>query len=266
MGLTFTKNINEITRINGETELIFNDNGVLVPSESNNSQVTTLAVGREVGAYYLYRTDGVVNDDEELATYQTIVPTANLGDLIYVDVDGDGEITQLDREYRGSALPDFEAGFNMNLSFKGIDLATQWYAAVGHEVMNGSSAFAHSNGRHTNLVYQWSAANPTSDIPLWRDRGNSHPNYSGNTDLWLEDGTFLRLRTVTLGYQIPKTLLSKAGIERCRIYLSAQNPLTFTNYTGPDPEVGGNNVALRGLDRGNYPVGAQYLFGTQLSF
>ncbi|NJB85420.1 TonB-linked SusC/RagA family outer membrane protein [Lewinella marina] len=265
LGLTFTRNINEITRINGETELIYNDNGVAVPGE-NNSQVTTLAVGREVGSYFLFRTNGVVNDQEELAAYREIEPTANLGDLIYVDVNGDGAITQQDREYRGSALPEFEAGFNTNFSFKGIDLSTQWYAAVGHEIINGSAAFAYSNGRHRDLVYQWSAANPESDIPLRRDRGNSHPNYAGNTDLWLEDGTFLRLRTVTLGYQLPPTVLARVGIERCRVYLSAQNPLTITDYTGADPEVGGNNVAIRGLDRGNYPVGAQYLFGTQISF
>ncbi|TXF86669.1 TonB-dependent receptor [Neolewinella aurantiaca] len=264
-GATFTRNVNEITKINGDTEIIYNTAGTSVLGDPN-SKVTTIAVGHEAGAYFLYQTDGVVNDAEELAAYQELRPTAQLGDLIYKDTDGDGRITETDRVYSGSALPEFEVGFNTNLYFKGFDFNMQWYASVGHEIINGSSAYAYGFERHRDLVYQWSASNTESNIPLYRGDSKAHPNYAGTTDFWLEDGTFLRLRALTLGYELPKSLISKAGFEGIRVYISGQNLLTITDYKGYDPEIGGNNIATRGLDRGTYPISRQVLFGTQFSF
>lgn len=265
LGAIYTKNVNEITSINGTTDLIYNANSASILGDGN-SVVTTLALGHEVGSYFLYETAGTIKDVEELAAYQAIIPDAKLGDLIYIDKNNDGKISELDRTYHGSGLPDYEVGANLNLEFKGFDLIMQWYASVGHEVINGSSAYAYSFARHEGLLNMWTPENPTSDLPIFRGTSKDHRNYAGTTDLWLEDGTYLRLRVATLGYTLPKSLTNQFGVNNLRVYLSAQNPLTFTRYTGFDPEIGGNNVALRGLDLGRYPVSRQYLFGLQLDF
>jgi len=118
MNGTFTTNRNEVTRINGLGGFTFTDDPGLVTGARSDSQITTLAEGYEAGAFFLYPTDGVVNTAEELAEYQTIRPGAQIGDLIYKDTDGSGDITESDRVYSGSGLPEYEIGYNLNLDYK----------------------------------------------------------------------------------------------------------------------------------------------------
>jgi len=207
----------------------------------------------------------VADTPEKLEAYKEIVPTARMGDLIYDDNNNDGKITEADRVYSGSGLPEYEAGVTLNAEYKGFDLSMQWYAAIGHEIMNGAKATAYGYGRHKDLVYAWSEANSDSPIPSYRGDLKHHDNYKGYTDLWLEDGTYLRLKNVTLGYSFPKTVLETVGIQKTRIFVTAQNPITFTNYEGYDPEIGGS-IKDRGLDKGNYPVTSLYTVGLNLNF
>ena len=265
LGAVYTKNTNEITSINGTTELIYNSNSAIILGDGN-STVTTLALGHEVGSYFLFETDGTIKDGEELAAYQDLDPTARLGDLKYVDLNQDGKITQEDRQYSGSGLADYEVGMNLSLDYRGFDFIMQWYASVGHEIMNGSAAYAFTWRRHEALLNMWTPENPTSNLPIHRSTSKEHVNYAGTTDLWIEDGSYLRLRVATLGYTLPQRFTNRFGVNNFRVYVSAQNPLTFTKYTGFDPEVGGSNVATRGLDLGRYPISKQYLFGLQLDF
>ncbi len=109
----------------------------------------------------------------------------------------------------------------------------------------------------------WTPQNPDSDIPSDRIDG-FHNNIRARSDYWLEDGSYLRVRNISIGYTF--AVASKIGIEKARIYVSSLNPFTFTNYTGYDPEVGGDGLFLRGVDRGNYPVARQITGGVQLSF
>lgn len=266
MNGTFTTNKNKITRINGLGGFTYTNDSGLISGARDDSQITTLAEGYEAGAYFLYPTDGIVNNADELAAYRAIEPGAQMGDLIYKDTSGNGSIGEEDRVYSGSGLPEYEIGYNLNLNYKGFDLSMNWYAALGHEVMNGSKATAFGYGRHEDLVYQWSEANPDSQIPAYRGNVKNHDNYKGYTDLWLEDGDYIRLRQATLGYSFSKKFLERlGGINRLRFYVSAQNPITITNYTGYDPEVGGR-ITSRGLDKGNYPKTATYLLGLNLNF
>ncbi|TGV02971.1 SusC/RagA family TonB-linked outer membrane protein [Flavivirga rizhaonensis] len=261
----FSTNKNEITRIEGNGGFILtNDNG-LVSQDGGFSTITALAEGYEAGAFFLYTTNGVINTQEELDAYNALGEQAKFGDLIYEDNNNDGRISEADRVYKGSGLPEYEIGYNLNLDYKGFDLSMNWYAALGHEIMNGSKASAFAFGRHEDLVYQWSEVNSSSNIPTFRGISKNHPNYRGYTDLWLEKGDYLRLRQVTLGYSLSKKLTERIGLTRFRLYVSAQNPLTFTNYTGYDPEVGGG-ISARGLDKGNYPITSQYLLGLNLNF
>ncbi len=262
---TFSTNKNEVTKVNGMGGFTLLDDGGLISGKKSVSQVTAIAEGYEAGAFFLRPTNGIVDSHEKLAEYQNIRPDARMGDLIYKDTNGDGLISDLDRVYSGSGLVEYEVGLNAQASFKGFDFSMQWYSAIGHEIMNGAKATAYGWGRHKDLLYQWSEANPTSSIPSYKGEPNKHFNYEGHSDLWLEDGTYLRLKEITLGYTLPQVSTRGWGIDKCRFYVTAQNPLTFTDYSGYDPEVGGN-VKSRGVDKGNYPVTSLYTVGVNLNF
>ncbi|KAA5823723.1 TonB-dependent receptor [Algibacter amylolyticus] len=276
-GLTFTKNVNEITKMSGSNKIQYLDNSEVVQGVPNEDLVSVLAEGYEAGSFFLIKTDGIIDTQEKLDAYNPLVGgNANLGDLRYVDaltVDtdgdgvpdaGDGIIDLNDRQYAGSGSPEFEMGFNFGANYKDFDISMQWYASFGAEVMNGSKAYSYKAGTHRDLLYQWSPQNTTSAIPT--NRGRDHENFRGYTDFWLEDGTFARLRNIAIGYSLPKDMLEKNGISKVRLYVSAQNPITITKYTGFDPEVGNNSLATRGLDRGNYPISSSFRFGVQLAF
>ncbi|GAB1855494.1 TonB-dependent receptor [Flavobacteriaceae bacterium MHTCC 0001] len=279
IGATYTKNVNEVKRMAGSNKTLFLAGSTVVQGVSNEDLVSVVAEGFPAASFFLIKTDGIISTQEELDEYTQLgglATTAGLGDLRYVDaltVDtdndgipdaGDGIIDLNDRQFAGGGIPDFEMGFNFSAEYKNFDFSMQWYGAFGGEVMNGSKAYAYKFGRHQDLVYQWSPANPTSLVP--RDRGASHENYRGYTDYWLEDGSFVRLRNVALGYSVPKSAIEKYGISNVRIYLSAQNPITITDYTGFDPEVGNNGFSTRGLDRGNYPISRTFRLGVQFAF
>ncbi|WP_281614857.1 TonB-dependent receptor [Flammeovirga sp. SubArs3] len=263
---TFSSNQNEITNMNSEDFVYTADQG-LIWGAVNQSRATVFAKGYEAGAFFLYKTEGIINTEEKLAQYNKVNPSAKMGDLMIQDTNGDGQITEADKIYAGSGLPQYETGFILNLRWKNWDFMMNWYAALGHEIMNGSKLMAYSEGRHQDQIHTWSPDNPYSEIPAYRgDLKQGTTNFRGDTDLWLEDGSYLRLKNVTLGYTLPKSVLKKAKIDTFRIYVRAQNPLTFTNYTGYDPEIGGNGVSSRGLDKGNYPITAYYSTGFRINF
>ncbi|MBB6461946.1 SusC/RagA family TonB-linked outer membrane protein [Flammeovirga kamogawensis] len=263
---TFSSNQNEITNMNSEDFVYTADQG-LIWGAVNQSRATVFAKGYEAGAFFLYKNEGVIKSAEQLADYQKVNPAARMGDLMLQDTDGDGQITEKDKIYSGSGLPQFETGFILSLRYKRWDFMMNWYAAIGHEIMNGSKLMAYSEGRHVNQIHTWSEDNPTSDIPAYRgDLKQGTTNFRGDTDLWLEDGSYLRLKNITLGYTLNGKGIKKAGIGSMRFFIRAQNALTFTNYTGYDPEIGGNGVSSRGLDKGNYPITALYSGGFRLNF
>ncbi|TYA71730.1 SusC/RagA family TonB-linked outer membrane protein [Seonamhaeicola marinus] len=272
LGFTYTKNENEITKMADGNELIFNPNSNIL-----GTPVTVFTVGREAAAYWLKETDGTIQTQEELDEYRLIDSNAQLGDLKYIDqltedTDGDGipdagdnVIDANDRVYSGSGLPEFELGFNMNWSYKNFDLTMNWYASVGAELINGTKADAMARGRHRDLFNMWTPNNPTSNTPFYVDRDGRHPNYNGDSDLWVENGDYLRLKLISLGYTLPKDITEKVGLSRARLYFSAQNPITITGYDGYDPEVGGN-VARRGLDTARFPLSSLYSVGVNFEF
>ncbi len=262
---TFSTNKNEITSINGTKLPVYtNDNG-LISAAVNQSRVTMLAEGHEAGAFYLWRTDGIADTDVKLAEYQKINPLARMGDVVYIDQNGDGQMSDLDRVYSGSGLPDYEIGFNYQLNYNQWDLYMNWYSALGQEIMNGAKATAFAYGRAKDLVYAWSESNPNTSIPAYRGDIKKHENYIGYSDLWLEDGSYIRLKNITLGYTVPQKVTEKLHLQKLRFYMSAQNALTITKYSGYDPEIGGSIIS-RGLDKGNYPSAAVYMLGMNLNF
>lgn len=264
---TFTTNTNEVTDLNGIERGYAN--GRPLASRGENVEYTTfLAKGYEAGAFFLFQNDGVIKTQEQLDEYNQLdlssVSTPQLGDLMYKDANNDGKIDDKDRVYSGSGQPEFEAGLNLNLKYKNFDFDVQGYYVGGTEIYNGAKLYAYTAGRHIDLVNMWSPQNPTSNVPTFRQNA-FHSNVRAASDYFLEDGSYLRIRTLTLGYSIPG-IKDATGIDKARVFLTSTNPFTFTSYTGYDPEVGGDGLFTRGIDSGSYPVTRQFMLGVQLSF
>ncbi|MCW2120741.1 SusC/RagA family TonB-linked outer membrane protein [Flavobacterium sp. 7A] len=277
-GITYTNNKNTVTKTPPENPFINLDNSYISNRDTNTDLVTVITPGYVAGAYFLLDSYGVIKNQAELDEYKALVPNANvkMGDLRYVDqptIDtnndgipdkGDGYITQADRRYFGSALPKFEMGFNFSLDYKNFDMSMQWYGVYGSKVLNGTKAYAYQSLTHQDILYSWSPQNTNTDIPA--NRGVKTASYRGNSDYYLEDGSYIRLKNLTFGYSISKKRLSQTAFSKVRFYITAQNPFTLTKYTGYDPEVGNNGLSTRGLDRGNYPTVSQFNGGLQLQF
>ncbi len=261
---TFTKNINEITGLGTMDEIALQDSKPGSWRSSLQDVTTYMRPGHEAGAFFLIPTEGIIKTEEELVKYQELVPTAQLGDLRMVNTTKDNVIDDKDRVYAGSGMPKFETGLIFNADYKGFDVSMHLYYSHGAKVYNGAKFFAYSQKRHKDLYSMWTPANPNSNIPAARNSAE-HDNYRTRTDYFLEDGSFLRIRNFTLGYTIPKRVFGNK-VEQLRCYLTAQNPLTFTKYEGYDPEVGGNGVSTRGIDKGNYPITRKFLMGVQFDF
>ncbi len=260
---TFTMNDNEVTDLAG-IERGFANGRPVVSLGENIDYTTYLAKGYEAGAFFLVENAGVIKTQEQLDAYKVIDGSAQLGDMMYIDQNGDNSIDDNDRVYSGSGQSDFEAGVNLNLSYNNWDLYVQTYGTYGSKIYNGAKLYAYQSGRHSDQYYMWTPQNPTSDIPTNRQNAY-HNNVRARSDYFLEDGSYFRIRNITLGYSFAE-LLKDSGIENLRLYATAMNPLTFTEYSGYDPEVGGDGIFTRGVDRGNYPVTRQFTLGLQLSF
>ena len=256
---TFTKNVNTVTDLNGTNRGFAG--GVPITSVANADNTTFLAVGSPASSFFLVQNEGVIKTEEQLEAYRQIVPDARIGDIAYIDQNGDNVINDDDRVFAGSGQPEFEAGLALNLEYKGFDFFVQNYLAYGAEVYNGARLAAYVYGRHLEQFNQWSAQNTDSDIPA-RRAGLVTDSTRPRSDYFLEDGSYLRIRNITLGYSIPASKV----FNKARIYVASQNPFTFTKYTGFDPEIGGDGIFTRGVDQLSYPVSRRVLVGLQLGF
>lgn len=259
--LNFTKNINEVTSLGGMEQIAMTDSQLGSWLGWNTVYLSYMKEGYSAASFFLIETDGVIKTQEELEEARKYQPSAALGDLKLVDANGDNKINDEDRQYQGTAFPDFEASLMLNLGWKGFDLSTQLYASIGGKVYNGANQFAYEARRHANVYNMWTPANPTSDIP----NAGSKENFNPRTDYFLEDGSYLRFKTITLGYNLPRRWIQGA-LSNARIYLTAENPFTFTNYSGFDPEVGGVSLGARGIDKGSYPITRKFMIGVQFGF
>jgi TonB-dependent starch-binding outer membrane protein SusC len=236
-----------------------------------------LAEGEPLGAFRGFKVVKIFQTQEEINTANAGAPdgvyTSTLtrpGDIHFEDLDGDGDLTSSDQDIIGSAQPDFFGGWTNTLGFKGIDLTIFAQYVYGNEIYNNSASFHDGMngifGQSKNTLNRWTPANTNTDVP----RGvHADPNNNRRvSDRWIEDGSFVRLKSVVLGYSLPKSLIDKARLSNVRIYASAQNLITITNYSGLDPEVNtfsGSNTAL-GTDFLTFPQARTITFGVNLGF
>jgi TonB-linked SusC/RagA family outer membrane protein len=246
-----------------------------IRSGSILTQYTSLtAVGHPVGEFYGYVTDGVFQTADEVKTHATQQPGTAAGDIRFKDLNGDGVINDQDRTFLGSPIPKFTAGFTNNFSYKSFDLSVFFYGVYGNKLFNANRVFdeamAGAANQTTRVLGRWqSAASPGDGVTPRAVFGDPNTN-SRVSDRYIEDGSFLRLKNVTLGYTFRPgengVGFGKVRAQSLRIYATAQNLLTFTHYTGYDPEVGsfGQSVQVTGVDNGTYPVARTFTVGLNL--
>lgn len=233
-----------------------------------------LQPGEAIGAFFGYEVVGLFRDASDVtksATQEAAAP----GRFKYRDVNGDGVINSDDRTFFGNPNPDFTAGLNIALNYKNFDFSTFLYASVGNDVLNYvrywtdfPQVFEGAVSR--DAVYNsWTPQNPDAKVPILERSSNFSTTQQFNS-YYLENGSFLKMKSLILGYTLPGNLLSRFGIEKLRVYVQAANLFTITKYTGIDPELQGADTGDNttfGIDLGNYPANQKnFNFGINLNF
>lgn len=282
---TWTTDFNIAFNKNEVLELAENQTSLLTAAsfdQNYNSQTSYIAkVGLPMGMMYGYVYEGTYKYDDfnksgETYTLKNGVPhfstenNTQPGMPKYKDLNGDGIIDSNDRTIIGRGLPIHTGGFTNNFTYKGFDLSIFFQWSYGNDIMNANRLFFESSNNKSRELNQyasyadrWTPENPDSDIPA-ATTSSSNRVISSRI---IEDGSFLRLKTLTLGYTFPKAMIAKAKLSNVRLYLAAQNLWTWTSYSGYDPEVSVRNSALTpGLDFSSYPRSYSLSFGVNLGF
>jgi TonB-linked SusC/RagA family outer membrane protein len=262
----FSANKNKVVEIGNGVQQFF----PVVPNGSLlQQQPVIVKVGLPLGTFWGYQTNGIFQTQEEINTQPKINSLANtkLGDRKYVDTNGDGIISALDKGNLGSSQPKFVASFSNTVSYNNFDLNFSFQGSYGGKIFNALSQQLEVSTLGTNaaatLLDRWTTTNPSNEIP----RASSSP-VAIVSERFVEDASFLRLKLITLGYTLPKSLSSKIGTKSIKLYVSAENLITWTKYTGYDPEVSSyeQNNLYPGIDFGAYPNSKTFITGLNVTF
>lgn len=229
---------------------------------------TRTGLGRSFNEYYGYESLGIFQSQAEIDAYKgpggTILqPTAKPGDIKFANRDGNESITAADRTYLGSPIPKFTYGVTLNIGYKGFDLVAFGNGVGGNMIFQGlrrlDVTFANWQ---TAILDRWTPSNPSATQPrvVQSDPNGNNTKFSKK---YLEAGDYFRLKTLQIGYNLPKTFTQKIGAQKVRVYLMSENLWTVTNYTGYDPEIGGT---VLGVDRGVYPQARSFMVGLNVGF
>ncbi|PWE01088.1 SusC/RagA family TonB-linked outer membrane protein [Marinilabilia rubra] len=230
--------------------------------------------GQPIGYFYGYKTDGVFQTQAEIDNHAAQVGADNAGlepgDLKFVDTNEDGLINDDDRTFLGSPIPDFTYGLNGGLNYKGVEFSLFFQGSQGNEIFNAMKTHLYKfdeTNKHKDMLNSWTPQNTNTDMP--RLDGNDINNTNRTSDRFVEDGSYIRLKNLTVGYNIPEKFLSPVGVKALKVYFSGQNLWTKTDYSGADPEIGqrsSTNYLSRGVDIGTYPQAQVYTFGVKMQF
>lgn len=263
---------NELTKVNGSRDEWTGFN------PHDKGAITYAKTGFPIGYFNIIKTDGIFQSEEEIKAYvdkdgNMIQPNAQPGDLKYIDYNGDGKIDNLDRQDCGSAFPKVTLGINLGAEWRGIDLNLFFDGNFGNKIYNAqyfSTVYNEVTGnQYAERSNSWTENNRNTDIPRYVSGNDNNGTNWGYTDRWLENGSFLRLKTLELGYTFPKAWTSKAKMQNLRVYTAMENLFTITSYKGYNPDLGVNpdqSIMTRGCDDGRYPTARTITFGLQLNF
>ena len=255
---------NEVTYLGQGKEFITSG----VAGFQSMGEITRTQVGQAYNSFYGFKTAGIFQTQDEVNAYKNasgglIQPNARPGDFRWTDTNGDGVITNDDKQFLGSPLPKFTFGFTLNLEYKGFDLTAFAQGATGNKIFQGIRRLDILNANYqTEALSRWTGPGTSNSYPRLTNN-DTNGNFGNSSDFYLENGDYLRLKLVQLGYTLPTSLVNKVGAQKVRFYVTGENLLTLTKYTGFDPEIGGN---ILGIDRGYYPQARTFMFGANVQF
>ena len=218
--------------------------------------------------FYGYKTDGIFQNQEEIDAYvnekgEKIMPEAVPGDIRFVDVDGDGDFDADDRTYIGNGMPDWTFGLNFSAGWKNFDFYMLWQSTVGNDILDVTRRTDISESNMPSyMLGRWTGEGTSYKYPRLVRGDNVNWQMS---DLYVQDGSYLRLKNIQLGYTLPQKWTKAVLVSSLRVYVAAENLLTFTNYRGYDPEISSGGTSL-GVDYGVYPQPRTLLCGLNLKF
>jgi TonB-linked SusC/RagA family outer membrane protein len=287
IGLTLTTIKNKLTSIASGTDFVTNFGGLILNGFQGWDEYTRSYVGQPVGEFFGYKAIGIYQSQKQIDELNGKAPggiyrpgaVAVPGDRYFADINGDGLVNADDRVPIGNPQPKFFGGLNFDATYKAFDFNLYFYGSYGNKILNYVESNLESLARrggvgseNVNKVYyenHWTPEHPSDRYA--RAVGTGGDNSSINnvpSSVWIEDGSFLKLKNVSLGYTLPSSVLNRFSISRLRVYVSAQNLFTITQYTGLDPEIGiqGGNATQNGVDNGTYPSSKYFTFGLNVTF
>ena len=249
-----------------------NDTGFLNYGISQFSDGSTRAEnGQPFPFFYGYKMNGILQNQAEANDYNSKYGTSSKpGDFRFIDTNNDNKITSDDRTNIGNGTPDWSFGLNFDAEWKGFDLGVFLQGVSGVDVFDATYRQDISSGNYPTWVLQrWTGEGTSNTVPTIGDSKNWVCS-----DMYIQDGSYLRLKNLTLGYTLPRSLTNRIGISRLRIYGRAENLVTWTKYWGFDPEIGAgfdnnsqkHNTEFTGIDYGIYPQARTYTLGINVSF
>lgn len=266
--------INLIGSFNKNKVIAMGSESGSIKGGSTNQNITTseTKAGYPIGGYWLISTAGYFNSQEEVDAYakdgKKIQPAAEPGDIKFVDANNDGVINDDDRVFQGSPFPDFTFALNGNMRYKNFDLSIGLQGMLGNKIYNATRQTLEDVTKGSNFLAScldyWTPENKNASHPrlTWDDPNR---NTRAESDRYLENGSYLRLRSVQLGYTFPQTWF-KGAIQHARVYINAENLFTITSYSGYSPDVNADNANYRGFDNFIYPTNRTFMLGLNVTF
>ena len=265
VGINGAYNKNKVGNIPTEDGIIHGDTNMLY---DNTPEFYRASNGHPIGYFWGYETAGIFQNKQQIEDWKAagngiLQADVQPGDVIYVDQDHNGVIDDNDKVDLGNGTPDFTYGFNLGFSYKNFDFAMNAYGAVGNQIVQSYRNHANKYSNYTSAVLgRWTGEGTSNRLPRVTEN-NINWQFS---DLYIQDGDYLRISNITVGYDFAKLINLKA-ISQARLYFQVQNAFTFTKYDGMDPEIGyGTSDWVSGIDLGYYPRPRTYLIGVNLKF
>lgn len=257
IGYNFTTLKNEVLAVSSNTDFV--PGGAFGVGQDFPSR---MEVGHPMGYFYGLRTNGVFQNQAEVDAHATQVNAAP-GDLRYVDINGDNVIDGNDRTSLGDPIPDITMGLNVGFNYKNFDFNAYTFASMGNEIVRNYERQQNRTNRGVQFLSRWTGENSTNSFHRVTTGANSNSLFS---DFYVEDGSYVRIQNVQLGYTFNDKLKQAIGLDHVRIYTSVNNLYTFTKYRGYDPSASSGAPIGGGIDQGFYPVPRTYLFGLNIKF
>jgi len=287
IGLTWSRIKNKLTSITAGTDYVLNLGGLVLNGFQGWDEFTRSYVGRPVGEFFGYKAIGIYQSQKQIDDLNAKAPggiyrpgtVARPGDRYFADINGDGKVDADDRTFIGNPQPKFFGGLNLDGNYKAWDINLYFYGSYGNKILNyvesNLESFAKRGSEGADNVSEkyfqnhWTPTNPSNRYARALPNGGDNSSLNNvPSSVWVEDGSFLKLKNVSIGYTLPVGLLNRFSISRVRVYVSSQNLFTITKYTGLDPEIGmqGGSATQNGVDNGTYPSSRYFTVGLNVTF